>query len=85
MDFTGSGVMNRIRIGSHTVSDARKIASRMHWHLDQACQRARLARTRLTDASNSAREGVLYPSHGEASGLSGSMSVAGGDVHGATG
>ena len=26
------------------------------WHLDQACQRARLARTRLTDASNSARE-----------------------------
>ena len=30
MDGTGSGVMNRIRIGSHTASDARKIASRMH-------------------------------------------------------
>ena len=30
MDGTGSGVMNRIRIGSHTTSDARKIASRMH-------------------------------------------------------
>lgn len=31
MDGTGSGVTNRIRIGSHTASDARKIASRMHW------------------------------------------------------
>ena len=56
MDGTGPSVTNRVRIGSHTVSDARKIASRMHWHLDQACQRAGLARTRLTDASNSARE-----------------------------
>ena len=30
MDGTGSGVTNRIRIGSHTASDVRKIASRMH-------------------------------------------------------
>ena len=30
MDGTGSGVMNRIRIGNHTASDARQIASRMH-------------------------------------------------------
>ena len=30
MDGTGSGVTDRIRIGSHTASDVRKIASRMH-------------------------------------------------------
>ena len=30
MDGTGSGVMNRIRIGNLTASDARKIASRIH-------------------------------------------------------
>ena len=27
----GSGVTNRVRIGSRTVSDVRRIASRMHW------------------------------------------------------
>ena len=31
MDGTGSGVTNRVRIGSRTVSDVRRIASRMHW------------------------------------------------------
>lgn len=30
MDGAGSGVTNRIPIGSHTASDVRKVASRMH-------------------------------------------------------
>ena len=30
MDGTGSGVTNRVRIGSHTASDVRRIPSRMH-------------------------------------------------------
>ena len=30
MDCTGSGVTRRVLIGSHTASDVRRIASRMH-------------------------------------------------------